>query len=576
MERMDLKEIKVTPVWKLLERGENYHRRTGIYTDTDKNYRFYNDDQWSGAKLGDVEPIQNNFIKPIVKYKLAVIHANLYSIVFRSMNYEDPVFRHEAGRYCNILNGYAEKVWELGKLDLLCRKMTKDAAINSEGIMHVFFDKESGMPVCEVIDKCDVYYGDENNENLQEQPYILIRRRMDVAAAVEFAKARGVTGTKLDLIVGDNDNAEEAGDAAKEELDGKCYVVYKYYKDAGSVKCDIATKHVEIRTGMELGISLYPIAHMVWESAKGSARGAGEVKTLIPSQIEVNRIAIRRAIVVKSEAYPRTVVNTRYVENPDDIDRVGSVIEIDSQSADDVNKIIAILKPAQISSDVKLLQDDLIALSRELAGAGEAATGQIDPASSNVSGKAIIAIQSAAQAPMTEQKEAFKFFIEDLANIWLEFLIANSEDGINLEETVPENKTGEEEIQLVKINAEILRRLKARVRIDITPKSPYDKFALEQTIENLLTSGLLSSQRVAELEIYANLLDDDSVAPKQKILEAVAMIRKKMAEMAQIQSQAEILEAGAQRYLGGDPISQAQQRNAARQRAMQRAAVTNQ
>ena len=70
---MDNQEIRETAVWKLFEKGRDYHRRTGIYTDTDRNYRMYNGDQWEGVKLGDVEPIQKNFIRPIVRYKVAVV-----------------------------------------------------------------------------------------------------------------------------------------------------------------------------------------------------------------------------------------------------------------------------------------------------------------------------------------------------------------------------------------------------------------------------------------------------------------------------------------------------------------------
>ena len=62
---MDIQEIRETPIWGLYEKGRNYHRRTSIYEDTNRNYEFYNGDQWAGAKLGDVEPVQKNFIKPI-------------------------------------------------------------------------------------------------------------------------------------------------------------------------------------------------------------------------------------------------------------------------------------------------------------------------------------------------------------------------------------------------------------------------------------------------------------------------------------------------------------------------------
>ena len=49
---MDLKEIKETPIWHLYEKGRNFLRLTNVYADTDRNYRFYNGNQWEGVKLG--------------------------------------------------------------------------------------------------------------------------------------------------------------------------------------------------------------------------------------------------------------------------------------------------------------------------------------------------------------------------------------------------------------------------------------------------------------------------------------------------------------------------------------------
>ena len=95
---MDLQDIKQTEIWELYEKGRNYHRRVGIYTDTDRNYRMYNGNQWEGAKLGDVEPVQKNFIKPIVKYKVSVIHDNLYAINYSSLNFENREVRKAAER----------------------------------------------------------------------------------------------------------------------------------------------------------------------------------------------------------------------------------------------------------------------------------------------------------------------------------------------------------------------------------------------------------------------------------------------------------------------------------------------
>ena len=527
----------------------------GIYTDTDRNHRMYNGNQWDGAKLGGVEPVQKNVIKPIVKYKCAVIHDNLYAINYSSQNYESREFRKEAERYCTMLNRYAANLWERDKMDFKGRRVTKDAAINDEGIIYVNFNREKMTPVNEIIKKSDIYYGNENDDDIQEQPYILIRKRMPVVNAIALAEAEGVSGEKLDFIVGDSDNFEESGEAAKIEVDNQVTIVYKMYKKDGTVHYSIATRWVTIVEDVDTGLSLYPVAHFNWEEKEGSARGEGEVRYLIPNQIEINKTEMRRIITVKYMAHPQRVVDVSKVSNPQALETVGGVIKTNGQTVEDVHKIVGIIPPAQMSPDVVKLQEDLIQMTRDLAGAGDTATGQVNPESA--SGRAILAVQQASQAPMTEQKESFKNFVEDVAKIWLEYLIVYSEDGINMEEEVTDPNTGEEYVQVVKVPQSALQRLQASVRIDVTPKGVYDKFAQEQTIENLLMNGLFTSQRVGELATYAEVLDDDAVAPKMKILDAIEHIKDEQKRIAMINSQAQLMQQRAQNFLMGDPDSQA-------------------
>ena len=352
---MDIREIQETPIWQLYEKGRNYHRRVGIYVDTDRNYRMYNGNQWEGAKLGDVEPVQKNFIKPIVKYKVSVIHDNLYAINYSSQNYENREFQKASGRYCEMLNRYAGRVWEKDKMDFKGRRVTRDAAINDEGIMYVNFDEESMMPVNEIVKKNDIYYGNENDDDIQSQPYILIRKRMPVVNAVELAHKLGATN-KDEYIIGDNDTFEESGEAAKVELDDMVTVVYKMYKKDGTVHFSVATRWVTIADEQDTGLSLYPIAHLIWEEKEGSARGEGEVRYLIPNQIEVNRTEVRRVLTVKYQAYPQKVVDISKISNPAALNTVGGTIRTNGQPVDDVHKIVGTLPPAQMSPDVKQLQ----------------------------------------------------------------------------------------------------------------------------------------------------------------------------------------------------------------------------
>ena len=554
---MDIEQIQETPIWALYEKGRNYHRQTGVYVDTDRNYKFYNGDQWSGAKLGDVEPVQKNFIKPIVKYKISVIHDNLYAINYSSLNFENRDFYRTSQRYCEMLNRYAMRVWEKDKMDFKGRRVTKDSAINDEGIIYVNFNKENMEPVNEIVKKNDIYYGNENDDDIQSQPYILIRKRIPVSNAIDLALAEGLSEEKTAFIIGDSDSFEESGEAAKLEIDNMVTLVYKMYKKNGTVHFSIATRWITITEDVDTGLSLYPIAHFNWEEKEGSARGEGEVRFLIPNQIEVNRTEVRRVISVKQQAYPQKVADVSKISNPQALNTVGGIIRTNGQPVEDVYKIVGTIPPAQMSPDVKQLQEDLINVTRDLAGAGDTATGQVNPESA--SGRAILAVQQASQAPMTEQKESYKNFIEDIARIWLEYLIVYAVDGVNLEEKVTDEITGEDVIQLVNVPQATLKQLQATVKIDVTPKGVYDKFAQEQTIENLLIQGFFTPQRVNELETYANVLDDDSVAPKQKILDTVEQIKETQQRIAMIEAQAQAMQQRANQFLLSDDEAQSSQ-----------------
>jgi hypothetical protein len=514
----------------------------------------YNGNQWEGAKLGDVEPVQKNFIKPIVKYKCSVIHDNLYAINYSSMNFENPSFRKEAEKYCDLLNGYAARIWERDKMGFKLRRITRDAAVNDEGIIYVNFNEDTMMPVNEIVKKNDIYYGNENDDDIQAQPYILIRKRMPVVNAIELALDLGMSEDKVDYIIGDTDTFEESGEAAKLELDNMVTIVYKMYKKDGTVRFSVASRWAEIAEDVDTGLSLYPVAHFNWEEKEGSARGEGEVRYLIPNQIEVNRTEVRRVLTVKYQAYPQKVVDTSKISNPQALNTVGGIIKTNGQPVDDVHKIVGTIPPAQMSPDVLQLQEGLIQVTRDLAGAGDTATGQVDPESA--SGRAILAVQQASQAPMTEQKETCKNFIEDIARIWLEYLIVYAKDGINMEEKVTDPNTGEETYQVVNVPQTAMEQLQATVKIDVTPKGVYDKFAQEQTIENLLIQGFLSAQRVGELKVYAEVLDDDSVAPKMKIMEAIDKIQEEQRRIAMIDAQAQMMKQRAQQFLMGDPDEQ--------------------
>ena len=554
---MDLLEIKQTDIWTLYDACVNYCRQMGVFSDTDLNYRMYNGDQWHGLKVQGIEKIQYNFIKPVVRYKTGMIMANLYVINYSSENFENRAFRKNAEKICKLLNKKAARIWEKDYMDIKLRLLVKDAAINDEGVIYVMFDPDTKLPVNEILNKNDIFYANENDSDIQSQPYILIKQRKPVSEVQEIAENNGVGAEKRLHIVGDNDNIEEAGESAKYEKDPMCTLVTKLYKSKGTVHYAQSTRYVEIKKDTDSGLTYYPVAHILWEEKKGSARGEGEVRQLIPNQLETNKTAMRRALTVKNTAYPQKVVNIEKIANPDALESVGGIIKVQGgNTVDDVSKVFTYVHPAQMSADAEKLLKELIESTRELAGAGEIATGQVNPESA--SGRAILAVQQASQQPLTEHLTYTKGGVEDLARIWLDMLTVYN-DSIQVEDEVIDPQTNEETTVLIDIPKASLQALQPVVKVDISPRGAFDKYAQEQSMENLLTAGLFTTQRMPELKLYIKTLDDDSVMPKQKLQDMVDAWEQEQRKIAAIEAKSQAMLQRANSFLMAGPQAQSQQ-----------------
>ena len=533
----DLKTLVETDIWQLYEKHAMYMRNKGYYSATDRNFRFFNGNQWDNAIVGkNVELIQINYIKPIVKYKVGVVTSTNYAIIYNSDNFESQEFRTEAKRASELLTKEASKIWEKNKLDNRLKKAVRKSAINGEVIVYWYWDEETQMPKIELKSKVDVMYGNENDDDIQNQPYILIKRRSSVINAREYARSKGVKEEEILNIHGDNFTQDESGDSSKDEVDDMTTIVTFLYKKDGTIHFSESVKYVTITKDQDTGLTYYPVAHLNWEDCEGNARGIGEVEQHIANQIEVNKTATRRAFIAKSIAYPYKVVNEDKIQNPDALNKVGATIRIKDGSAEDISKYFRITNPGTISPDIANLQNELITVSRELAGAGDMATGQIQP--DEASGKAILAVQRASEQPLNEQSANVLQFIEDIGIIIFDMIKTYSGDLMVVDEST-DAITGDVVEELVIIPKQILETLKLNIKIDVTPKSAFDKYAQEASIENLTQSQLFLPQNQQLLEDYVSLLDDDSTMPKSKLLELLKRRRERSKAIEQMELQAQ-------------------------------------
>ena len=290
---------------------------------------------------------------------------------------------------------------------------------------------------------------------------------------------------------------------------------------------------------------------MLWKDKEGSARGEGEVRTLIPNQIEANKNALRRLIATKNTAYPQKIIAKDKITNPEAVNQIGGTIEVEGMDIDDVRKIFSSTQPAQMSPDAEKMQMELISTTRELRNASETATGQINP--EDASGRAILAVQQAAEQPLSDQNQNLNTMLEDLARIWMDmWKTYNKKDGMKLENIETNPQTNEDIITIEKVAASVLDKLKTSVKIDITPKGAFDKYAQERSLENLAQTQQFMN--TAWLKDYVSILEPDSVMPKLKLEDLVKRREAAERQIRAIQSAGNLIQTRIQQMMNTGEI----------------------
>lgn len=548
-------ETSITTVWQEYERGKDYNYQQQLYEKSKRNYNFYHGKQWEGAKISGIQPITLNMIKSICKYKVGVVKTNTYQIYFNSDTYKDQKEREHLKDICDMLNRYANRIWEKSKVNKLIRSCINDACIDGEGIIYFYADPDenSNAIYCEQVNKTNIYYGNENEDDIQKQPYIIISFRRTVEEVKEEARQNKISEKEIELITEDQDIEEQAGrDLRTTEIVPMCLELLKLYRGKdGKIYAKKCTKLATVMKDSCLEIDRYPVAHIIWERVKGSARGQGEVETLIPNQIEINKTATRRALAVKLVAFPKLVVNTKYISNTKALNKAGTTIEVNEMNGDDVNKVVNYLKPASISSDAYQLQKELQEETQNLAGASDTVTGNVDP--TQASGKSILAVQQASQQPINEQVEAYKDFIEDIALIWYAMLKANSVKGIELVREKKDYMNNTTTDETYKMSYEELNKYDLDIKIETTPKSPFDKYAMEMSLENLLTAGQIN------FEEFVNALPQDSAMPKAQLKQILKEREEKEQIFNQIEKAGNALNSAMQAVMQQQEINNVEQ-----------------
>ena len=497
-------------IWQRYEKSKQYMQRKGLLTKTEKNWLMYIGRQWEA--VNDSEGMEDlpsmNFIKPTVKYKVSSIAATTVTALFSDLNGEREVPTGETqldpmtGVEIPITVPTSEIVGKMNDLFSISWEKGKNKRNSKRGLTHAGVQGDSYMAWLEggdtrkkpqIIHNTQMHLADENTNDIQKQPWLIIEERLEPEVVKERARLQGVSKADIDLIKPDNSTEDNLFN--KNEVKGKITSLVYMEKDkkTGIVSVGRCTKDVMYEKlhpiqqtkngeGNGIGLTLYPIVSMVWEELPNDARGMSEVEQLIPNQLELNKMLARRAISGKQCAFPRLAYDDTSIANPEDINKVGAAIKLNGGNAQAIGNMIAYLAPQSMSPDAQNLCDELLNNTRTLAGASDAQLGNIDL--SRVSGTAAQTVRDQQQIPLNEQQEMYQDYIENVALLWCELWKVYYPDGIDWDG--------------ITLSAAEIQSVEPNVRVDIAEDTSLSKMASQQELTNLFNNGKLTFKEYVE------------------------------------------------------------------------------
>lgn len=446
----------------------------GLYDQNKKNERFFVGDQWYGVNCGNDRPlIRHNVIKRIGDYKMAVIGSSPIAVHYSADGIPNTVDLKEqivpiregvatgsesalstvntlvaeplpsaleVTLVMSALSDYQRVTAERLKFNDLCEQALRNSYVSGTGIIYTYWDdkvrtglyadEQRNTPIvgdisCDVLDVENVYFGDPNMDNIQDQPYILVAQRKSVAELKREAKRNRRPDYEIQQIASDTETRYEAGQRSENEPpeSQKATVITKFWKEYdenGNYKI-MAIKvcaNAVIRPAWELGISLYPFAKFTWERRRNCAYGESEITYLIPNQVAINRMVTASVWAVMMMGMPIMIVNEDAVDASSISNNPGQIINVNG-GVNDVQASIRYLNPPNFSPNFSQNVNDIIGNTLQQSGANDAALGNMRPENTS----AIIALREAANMPLQQTQNRYYSFVEDIARIWAEFWV---------------------------------------------------------------------------------------------------------------------------------------------------------
>lgn len=520
---------KPTPelVSKRYDKGVMFNTQIGLYDTVTENENFFIGKQWEGVEANGLPTPVFNFLKRVTLFQIATISSDNLSMQATPLNSTSRYGLADLEQVTDVINKQFAEVFERNKIVTKVREFMRNAAVDGDGATYSWFDPDmetgqeaKGGIVTEIIENTRIIFGNPNERNVQEQPYIIIPMRKQVEYVKNLAEKNGVKKDDIDSIRADSEAYDNKMDALTDDRVSMYIYLYRDF-ETGTIHSYKCTQNVELEEDKDTELKHYPITWMNWDYIQDSYHGQALISQLLPNQKFVNKAFAMAMISLMTTAYPKIVYDKTRIPKWDS--RVGAAIGV---NGGDMNSIAKIIDPAQISPQISQFIDLAVNYTQNFMGASDAALGDTRPDNTS----AIIALQRASNAPLELVKLNMYESIEDLGRIYLDMMrvyygtryvqvkflskqeMNNQPLGMSIQDT-NFNKP---------FDFSILNEIPMSLKLDVGASSYWSEITTVQTLDNLLMQGKI------ELVDYLERIPEGYVSKKQELIDKLQGMQAQM------------------------------------------------
>ena len=520
---------KPTPelVYKRYDKGVSFNTQINLYDTVKENENFFIGKQWEGVESNGLPTPVFNFLKRVTLFQIATISSNNLSMQATPLN---STSRYELGdleQVTDVLNKQFAELFERNKIVTKVREFMRNAAVDGDGATYSWFDPDmatgqdaKGGIVTEIIENTRIIFGNPNERNVQEQPYVIIPMRKQVKYVKNLAEKNGVRKDDIDSIKADSEAYDNKMDALTDDRVSMYVYLYRDF-DTGTIHSYKCTQNVELEADKDTELKFYPITWMNWDYIQDCYHGQALISQLLPNQKFVNKAFAMAMISLMTTAYPKIVYDKTRIPKWDS--RVGAAIGV---NGGDMNSIAKIIDPAQISPQIGQFIDLAVNYTQNFMGASDAALGDTRPDNTS----AIIALQRASNAPLELVKLNMYESIEDLGRIYLDMMRVYYGTRYVQVKFLSKQEMNNQPLGMSLQNEEfnkpfdfsILNEIPMSLKLDVGASSYWSEITTVQTLDNLLMQGKI------ELVDYLERIPEGYVSKKQELIDKLKGMQAQM------------------------------------------------